>query len=869
MCMRWLTTVCATLTAITLIVPVTRAADDVTFTIEASRNKVYLGESVILSVRIRGMDEADIQPDLSAIKNCQVRSLGTRSESQQSISIINGRMTRTAVYGRLFQYELTPQKTGNVLAGPIALKSNGKAIRKGGPVITVIGVEHQDSVLIDVTVSKPSVLIDERFNVTVKLQLKALKGRFAQVDPLAPNAPPGLSIPYLDQTFENLLMPDTREILQPLLVQRGDQPGFYINDTTLRRDPFDSFFDFGPGRRSQKAKFSLQRRAVQHEGQPYWEYTLTTSYTPKDEGAHTFGPVLFKGPVVTRVTDAGRASTRDIFAVGAAAEVRVVPPPETDRPGCYVGILGSNLMVNAALDAQTCKVGDPLKLTLSVSGAVNLDKLRPPPIWDQENLTRLFRLYEDTLQTQRAGESVVYTMTIRPIIAGTLELPPLEAAYYNTVQDAYEVVRTAPIPLRVNEAEVFLPEDIFLPAEPGGSGEGATQLTRYQSMAPITVDPRGAWRAALVRRNVVLPLALAGPGCYLLSLIVDGLRMLRRRARRMRKPRGALAAAMQMVTRVQCDADSDVDARARALAAAMRQYVVDRFETTAGLTPDESAGILEKAGIEADTVAEYSQLLRDLVDLAFGGGLDSSAMQVAELFGKVGNVLKAVDAQKRKPNPGHCALRSLLFFVFGCSLMNTGAQAAVDDRQAAFQWRHANQSMAAASGVDDFQAAANRYRSMIDGGVRNGYLFYNHGVALLLSEQYDAARRSILRAERRLGTTPEVQRVLQLALAGHQESMPALPWYRVPLFWHYGLPCALRAIALACAFSLLWVVLVIRRYRAWIWTQSLAVALVCVTALLGSSVLASFYAEWKADRVSEMARDIVSEVTAVPGEGAP
>ena len=205
--MRWLATVGAALMAIAVIVPVSHAADDVIFTIEASRNKVYLGESVILSVRIRGMDEADIQPDLSAIKNCQVRSLGTRSESQQSISIINGRMTRTAVYGRLFQYELTPQKTGNVLAGPIALKSKGKAIRKGGSVITVIGVEHQDSVLIDVTVSKPSVLIDERFNVTVKLQLKALKGRFAQVDPLAPNAPPGLSIPYLDQTFENLIMP--------------------------------------------------------------------------------------------------------------------------------------------------------------------------------------------------------------------------------------------------------------------------------------------------------------------------------------------------------------------------------------------------------------------------------------------------------------------------------------------------------------------------------------------------------------------------------------------------------------------------------------------------------------------------------------
>ncbi|MBL7115000.1 MAG: BatD family protein [Kiritimatiellae bacterium] len=867
--MRWPATVFAALTAISLIVPVACAADEVSFTVEASRNKVYLGESVILSVRVRGMDKADVQPDLSAIKNCQVRSLGTRSESQQSISIINGRMTRTAVYGRLFQYEVTPQKTGNVLAGPIALKSKGNVIRKGGPVITVIGVEHQDLVLIDVTVSKQSVLIDEPFNVTVKLQLKALKGRFAQVDPLAPNAPPGLSIPYLDQTFENLIMPDSREILQPLLVQRGDQPGIYINDTTLRRDPFDSFFDFGPGRRSQKAKFSLQRRAVQHDGQPYWAYTLTTSYTPKDEGAHTFGPVLFKGPIVTSVTAGGRASTRDIFAVGAAAEVRVVPPPEADRPGSYVGVLGTDLRVTATLDAQTCNVGDPLKLTLSVSGAVNLDKLRPPPIWDQEDLTRLFRLYEDTLQTQRDGESVVYTMTIRPLMAGTIELPPLEAAYYNTVQDAYEVVRTAPIPLRVNEAEVLHIDDVLnLASEPSG-GEGADQLTRRQSMAPITVDARGARREALMRRHVVLPIALAGPGCYLLSVLVGGLRKVQQRARRTRKPRGALAVAMHTVTRVQCDADTAIDARARALAAAMRQYVADRFEMAAGLTPDESADVLQKAGVEADTVSEYRQLLKDLVDLAFGGGADHSAIQVAERFGKVGSVLKAVDAQRRKPVQGHRALRSLLFFVLCFSLLSTGAQAVAGNRQAVFQWSHANQSMAAAVSAADFQTAAHQYRMMIDSDLRNGYLFYNHAVALLLSEQYDAAQRSILRAERRLGTTPEIQRVLQLALAGHQESMPALPWYRIPLFWHYGLPCALRATALACAFSLLWIVLVIRRYRKWIWTQSLAVALVCVTALLGSSVLASFYAEWKADRVSEMERAIVTEVTSLPGEGTP
>ena len=66
---------------------------------------------------------------------------------------------------------------------------------------------------------------------------------------------------------------------------------------------------------------------VEVDGQTYFEYRLELQYTPKEEGDYVFGPVTFKGFIPVSVDESGNADGRDIFAVGRAATVRVVPPP--------------------------------------------------------------------------------------------------------------------------------------------------------------------------------------------------------------------------------------------------------------------------------------------------------------------------------------------------------------------------------------------------------------------------------------------------------------------------------------------------------------------------------------------------------------
>ena len=82
----------------------------------------------------------------------------------------------------------------------------------------------------------------------------------------------------------------------------------------------------------------------------------------------------------------------------------------------------------------------------------------------------------------------------------------------------------------------------------------------------------------------------------------------------------------------------------------------------------------------------------------------------------------------------------------------------------------------------------------------------NYGTLLLLAgfpaESFDA----LSRAEALQGATPEIENNLAIACAARKtetedamrqgaDSGTGLPWYRVPLFWHYRVPMQVRGLA--------------------------------------------------------------------------
>ncbi|MCX7590409.1 MAG: BatD family protein, partial [Kiritimatiellae bacterium] len=156
-----------------------------------NRNRIYLGESFILTVRVAGSTD-QAEPDLSALTNCTVRLLDSQAQNFQQIFIVNGRVQKTGFVGRIFTYEVTPSSVGVVVAGPIRATVAGRVISVEGPVVQVDAVEEQEDVIVSVTPSRDSVLVTEPFEITLVIALRGLAGRHADLQPLDPRTPPQL-----------------------------------------------------------------------------------------------------------------------------------------------------------------------------------------------------------------------------------------------------------------------------------------------------------------------------------------------------------------------------------------------------------------------------------------------------------------------------------------------------------------------------------------------------------------------------------------------------------------------------------------------------------------------------------------------------
>lgn len=584
-------------------------AADVKIDVSANRSSLYLGEPLILTVKVSGTDSPP-QPDLSAITNASVKLLGSHSDSHYSIMIVNGKVTKESFSGRIFTYEVRPAQAGRLVAGPVTLTVDGAVLTQPGPVIEVVGVAKQEWAIVNISASRDAVLVDEPFDITLSLALKRLKAPYADVDPLDPGDPPSLSAPFLnDAPIDGLQTPRMVELLQPRLVTGRDAPGFTINDYAAPRDMFDMDSFFG----QKRAKFLLPKRAIDTDGRPSFEYTITLTYVPRQEGSYTFGPAEFKGKMVIDADTEGRAVGKTIFAVGPACTVRVVPPPEEGRPPSYIGALGTNLQAEASLDTQTCNVGDPLTLTLSVSGPVRMENVFPPQLSLQPALGRSFRINDDTVETITRDSRKDFIYTVRPTQPGTYEFPAIETAYYDTAKRCYQTVRTQPIPIRANETSSVQGSNIIYTATNRTSRNDAKAEADRRVVGPLNVDPTGPIPCPLGPRPWHLALLILGPILYSLLRIGHYAVLHMPRLAEATTRRRAAGRATSLLQQAKQLAATDALGAHRALCDALKGYLGERFSvSSAGLTPADARRLLiEKTGDKA--LAE-----------AFGGILERS-----------------------------------------------------------------------------------------------------------------------------------------------------------------------------------------------------------------------------------------------------
>jgi hypothetical protein len=128
----------------------------------------------------------------------------------------------------------------------------------------------------------------------------------------------------------------------------------------------------------------------------------------------------------------------------------VVKPLPKGAPETFTGAVGQ---YSVSVEAQPREVrqGDPITLIVKVSGRGNLHAVGAPRLGFDER----FKAYDPktTLESRFDGQSVVghktFEFVVIPSVAGDVELPPIEMAYFDPTSSTYQKATGQPIVLHV------------------------------------------------------------------------------------------------------------------------------------------------------------------------------------------------------------------------------------------------------------------------------------------------------------------------------------------------------------------------------------------------------------------------------------
>lgn len=153
---------------------------------------------------------------------------------------------------------------------------------------------------------------------------------------------------------------------------------------------------------------------------------------------------------------------------------------------------------------------------------------------------------------------------------------------------------------------------------------------------------------------------------------------------------------------------------------------------------------------------------------------------------------------------------SILLLFFGavtCSALPLFAE--YSTRQ--FLWEQANAQAASATRPEDYAKAAATYNRLLADGVVTAPVLMNLGSALVMAGETTKAMSVFSRAERYVGTTPEIRQGLLASLSKQSgQKQKELPWLRTAFFWHFSLPCQMRTRIALVGWMFFWGGLLVR-----------------------------------------------------------
>ncbi|MDR3181460.1 MAG: BatD family protein [Planctomycetaceae bacterium] len=511
---------------------VTSAAAEVTLTVQLDRTYIYEGETLFCQLILADSQPIDgnIKPEFSALTDFAVQALARQEEQSGGMMqkiIINGKVIKDessgSQYRVRFGYILTPLKTGSlVIPLPKIVNADGKqlslsdvlvisgsgrvAANNGNIPIQVQKPVIQDDVLLDISVNRQKLYPLQVLELTLSVQIKALPDKYAGKNPLEAVAkPPMLQIPWLE-------IPDTKlpkgltavkpieAVLEQLYTKSGR--GFAVNSFGGNQFSMGNYNDDGSIARPfamspfKKVLFQfsgtpkiIKRPDADGKEHDYWQYRFVREFLPKETGTYSFGPVTLKGAVpVANIAGADEpVQLRDIYTIAKPVTITVSDVPAVDvsgekRPADYIGAFGT-FRFEADIEPKKTKVGDPITLTLKLTGKGSTAGVKAPEL-SNSAIQDLFRVHTPPTE-ENNGQSCIYTYTVRPKKSGQIEFPPQSVSVFNVETEKFVRLESLPITLDVSDAETIQSATVYGEVPTGG---GTEEMTRQIAHWAIMVS---------------------------------------------------------------------------------------------------------------------------------------------------------------------------------------------------------------------------------------------------------------------------------------------------------------------------------------------------------------------------------------------
>ena len=391
--------------AVTLAVAGPAAAQSPSVTAEVDLTQATTDDVITLSVLVEGGNQVS-QPSLPFMDGLVV--VGRSSVSQ--VSITNGKMASTF----LFEYRLVPTRTGKLTIGPVT--------------ISVDGVEESTSPLeIEVTrgsggLAAPTATPQFDFDPATAPTTLAGQEHYVEAGVDEPN-------PYLGQQviYSRRYYRAQDSVLNNVFERRFYEP-----------PAFDGFWH-----RDLSDEGRYEVRAV---GREYTVYEDQTVLFPSLVGRLT----IDRG--VMRVTTSRLRPPVVLVTRPVLVTVRPLP---AGAPAIFDGAVGE-YRIAASVDSTRLSGGDPVTMTVTVSGAGNIESL-PEPRWPDSSDWRQFSQgseFSSQVFQGRLRGSKTFTFLLLPNRDGALEVPSIEYVYFDPERETYVTMSTSPVRVEVEPGSI-------------------------------------------------------------------------------------------------------------------------------------------------------------------------------------------------------------------------------------------------------------------------------------------------------------------------------------------------------------------------------------------------------------------------------